>query len=71
MRDELIDLEEPEVFNEFVKGLKARILSRELKGDRMEMWYLIKSRKLGLVDDRMSEVSNVTEDKAKEVSKIQ
>jgi ATP-dependent DNA helicase 2 subunit 2 len=63
-----MDLEEPEIFNEFVEGLKGRILKRELNGNRTEMWYLIKNRKLGLIDDRMSELSNVTEGKAKEVS---
>jgi ATP-dependent DNA helicase 2 subunit 2 len=67
MREELMDLEEPEVFNEFVRGLKGQILKKELKGERREMWWLIKAHRLGLIDDKMSELSKVTEEKAKEV----
>jgi ATP-dependent DNA helicase 2 subunit 2 len=67
MREELMDLEEPEMFNDFARDLKRKILSKELKGERREMWWLIKAHRLGLIDDQMSELSKVTEQKAKEV----
>jgi ATP-dependent DNA helicase 2 subunit 2 len=71
MREELMDLEEPEVFNDFARDLKRRILSKELKGERREMWWLIKAHRLGLIDDQMSELSKVTKQMAKEVSRLE
>jgi hypothetical protein len=68
MREELVDYEEPTLYNDFLTSLKGKILSEELGGDRQELWWLVRKSKLGLIDQNTSEVSNVTEDEAKEVS---
>lgn len=68
MREELVDYEEPTLYNDFLGTLKGKILGEELGGDRKELWWLIRKSKLGLIDQATSEVSKVTEDEAKEVS---
>lgn len=67
MREELINMEEPALYNDFVKDLKKRLLGGELGGDRRDMMWEIRKAKLGLIDKRASEVSDVTEDEATEV----
>ncbi|PKS06836.1 hypothetical protein jhhlp_006912 [Lomentospora prolificans] len=66
MRDGLVNLEEPDLYNSFVKDLKKQMLSGALEGDRREMWWKIRKARLGLIDNKMSEVSEVTEEEAKE-----
>jgi ATP-dependent DNA helicase 2 subunit 2 len=68
MREELIGLEMPALYNDFLKSLKKSILSGELDGDRREMWFkhIIRGH-LGLITQDESEVSSVTEDEAKAV----
>lgn len=68
MREELVDYEEPTLYNDYLGALKGKILGEELGGDRNELWWLIRKSKLGLIDQATSEVSKVTEDEAKEVS---
>lgn len=69
MREELINMEEPEVFNTFVRDLKKSLLSGALGGDRRDYWFKIRWSRLGLVDQNQSEVSKVTHDEAEEVSR--
>ena len=61
MRQELIELEVPAIYNKSVRALKKSILSGELDGDRREMWlkYVVGGR-LGLITKDESEVSDVT-----------
>lgn len=68
MRDEMIELEEPAVYDEFVRALKRKLLAGELGGDRREMWEEIRKNHLGLVEKRHLESSKVGEEEAKEVS---
>ncbi|KAK0621247.1 SPOC like C-terminal domain-containing protein [Bombardia bombarda] len=69
MREELIGLELPGVYNKFVTGLKKSILSGELNGDRREMWFkFVVGGRLGLVTGEESEVSEVEEEEARAVS---
>lgn len=70
MREELVNFEEPELYNSFARDLKGRMLSGELGGDRREMWWKVRKAKLGLIDGKESEVSKVTEDEAKEVGPL-
>lgn len=65
MRNEMIDMEEPGLYNEFIKTLKGKLLGEELGGDRREMWYEIRKNKLGLIEKKSSDKSNVDEDEAK------
>lgn len=67
MRTELLNFEEPELYNAFARDLKSRLLSGELGGDRREMWWKVKRARLGLLEGKESEVSKVTEAEAKEV----
>ena len=67
MREEMSELEEPGVWNEFISMLKKKLLGEELGGDRREMWWEIRKHKLGLVHQQVSPQSNVTEAEAKEV----
>lgn len=67
MREECIEMEEPGVFNDFARGLKKKLLSEELGGDRREMWYKMRVSKLGLIGKTVSEVSNVDEEEAASV----
>ncbi|KAL2816787.1 SPOC like C-terminal domain-containing protein [Aspergillus cavernicola] len=65
VREELISYEEPSLYNEFIKELKEKLLKENLGGDRRELWWLIRRSKLGLIDQRQSELSDVTEEEAK------
>ena len=60
--------DEPTLYNEFLVQLKEKLLKEELGGDRRELWWLVRRSKLGLIDERQSEQSKVTEEEAKEVS---
>ncbi|KAJ5235347.1 uncharacterized protein N7469_004515 [Penicillium citrinum] len=66
MRDELVDYEEPALYNNFLRSLKSKILSEELGGDRRELWWLLRRSKIGLIDKFTSDRSEVTEEEAKE-----
>jgi ATP-dependent DNA helicase 2 subunit 2 len=69
MREELMALEVPGLYNEYLKGLKKSLLSGELDGDRREMWFkYVVGGHLGLITQDESEVSEVTAAEAKEVS---
>ena len=69
MREEMLELEEPEIWNDFIKGLKRDLLRNAecLGGERREMWWLTRGNRLGLIDKRTSEVSEVGEEEAKDV----
>jgi ATP-dependent DNA helicase 2 subunit 2 len=64
MRDELTELEEPEIWNAFIRGLKSDLLEGKLNGNRKDMWWKIRGSKYGLVDRKRSLVSEVTEEEA-------
>ncbi|KAM5447592.1 ATP-dependent DNA helicase yku80 [Microsporum audouinii] len=66
MRDELISFEEPDLYNDFIRGLKQKLLGDKLGEDRRELWWLIRKNKIGLVDNKLVEISKVTEQEAKE-----
>ena len=61
----MIDLEEPAIYNDFIRDLKQKLLTEKLGGDRREMWWEIRKAKLGLIEKRVSEQSNVLEEEAK------
>ncbi|PYH38634.1 ATP-dependent DNA helicase 2 subunit KU80 [Aspergillus neoniger CBS 115656] len=65
MREELIDYEEPALYNDFLKQLKEKLLKEELGGDRRELWWLLRRSKLGLIDKGESDRSEVEEEEAK------
>ena len=64
----MIELEEPGVYNTILRKLKEKLLKRELGGERKDFWYEVRKNRLGLVDKKASESSDVSEDEAREVS---
>ncbi len=69
MRQQLVGLEMPGLYNKFLTSLKKSLLSGELNGDRREMWYgHVVSGHLGLITKGESEASEVTEEEANSVS---
>ena len=68
MREELTNLEEPSLYNVFVRDLKKSLLSGALGGDRRDFWFKVRWSGLGLIDQKLSEVSDVTLEQAEEVS---
>jgi len=64
MRQEMMELEEPILYNDMLRELKRKIMAGELGGNRKEMWMMIRSRRLGLIDTRLSEVADVTQEEA-------
>lgn len=69
MRQAMVEMEEPKLYNEMLRELKRKILVGELGGERREMWYLIRSRRVGLIDKKLSPVSDVTVEQADEFMK--
>ncbi|KAH0537790.1 hypothetical protein FGG08_005472 [Glutinoglossum americanum] len=65
-REELISLEEPTIYNDFLKDLKQKLLAGELGGDRREMWWEIRRNHLGLITNKQSTLSKVTDEEAKQ-----
>lgn len=68
MREEITNLEEPGLFNTFVRDLKKQLLAGALGGDRRDFWFKVRWTRLGLIDQKQSEVSDVTAEEADEVS---
>lgn len=68
LREELINLEEPGLYNTFIKDVKKNMLSGAYGGDRRDFWFQIRGAKMGLIDTRQSEVSDVLPEAADEVS---
>ncbi|KAG0159283.1 hypothetical protein PDIDSM_6805 [Penicillium digitatum] len=66
MREELVDYEEPVVYNDFVRQLKAKMLREELGGDRRELWWFVRKGKLGLIAKSEVDSSAVEEEEAQE-----
>lgn len=68
MKEELVAFEEPGLYNQFLRDLKKKILGEKLGGDRREMWWLVRKNRVGLIDKNLSNMSDLTEEEAKQVS---
>ena len=66
-RQQMISYEMPEIYNDFIRDLKSRVMKGQLEGDRREFWFHLRGMRLGLIDDNASEHSEVTEKEAQEV----
>jgi len=64
MREEMLGLEEPVLYNDALRQLKSKIMAEELGVNRKELWWRIRINKLGLIDHGQSPVSDVTQDEA-------
>ena len=68
IREAMIEMEIPEVYNDFVRDLKKRVIKGELGGDRTDFWFAsVRRNKLGLIDNGASPSSTVSEVDAKVV----
>ncbi len=68
MRSELIEMEEVGIYNDWVTGLREKVLGGSLGGDRKEFWREAAKNKVGLVEAKEVEIGGVEEDVAKKVS---
>ncbi|CAI7643287.1 hypothetical protein PCG10_003432 [Penicillium crustosum] len=66
MREELVDYEEPVIYNDFVRQLKSKMLRGELGGDRRELWWFVRKGKLGLIGKSEVDSSAVEEEEVQE-----
>lgn len=65
-RREMVELEFPDLYNNFCADLKKRILSDDL-GDQKGFWFKFKRHpRLGLIDSETLDVSEVSEEQAAE-----
>ncbi|KAK5455007.1 ATP-dependent DNA helicase yku80 [Exophiala xenobiotica] len=64
VREEMLDLEEPGLYNDVMRDLKKKILAEKLGGNRGMLWFQIRKNKLGLISNETSELSNVTPEEA-------
>ncbi|KAK8055470.1 SPOC like C-terminal domain-containing protein [Apiospora rasikravindrae] len=69
LREGMVDFEFADLFNTFLLDLKKKILSGELGGDRRELWWMLKGKGLGLIDNLTVESSNITPEEAAEFYK--
>ncbi|KAI4217892.1 MAG: hypothetical protein LQ349_008968 [Xanthoria aureola] len=67
LREEMTEMEEPALFNDFARQLKRKLLAEELGGNRKDFWWEFRKSKLGLVDKKATETSDATEEDAKSV----
>lgn len=68
MREELTAYEEPRLYNDFIRDLKASLQAGKLDGERKEMWWLLRRNRLGLITHKESDVSEVEDEEARLVS---
>ena len=64
----MTEMEEPGLYNDFVRKLKDKLLGEQLGGERREMWWRIRVNRLGLIDKKLCPVSDVDEQDARAVS---
>jgi ATP-dependent DNA helicase 2 subunit 2 len=67
-REYMIDFEIPDIWNDFIRDFKKRVIKGELGGDRREFFNTLRQIKLGLIDKSALEISDVTEKEANEVT---
>lgn len=49
MREEMLELEEPGAYNDFMLELKTKLFRGDLGEDGRDFFYALKSKKLGLI----------------------
>ena len=67
LRQEMIEMEEPSLWNDWLKKLKEKLRSDGLGTGRDELWWRIRKDKLGLVVNSEMEVSDIGDDEARQV----
>lgn len=68
LRQAMIEMEIPEVYNDFIRDLKTRLIKGELGGNRNEFWLAgVRKSRLGLIDQSAAPTSGISSDEAKAV----
>lgn len=67
LRGEMVEYEFPDIYNNFIKDLKTRVLKNEF-GERREFWVKLSHNRLGLIDHETVEASDVSPEEAAQVS---
>lgn len=68
LREQMIEFEEPGVYNDFIRELKAKLLRDELGSGRKDLWFQVtREKKLGLIDRETAPASDVWEEEAASV----
>lgn len=71
MREQLISLEVPGLYNDFLNDLKTKLKSGALGDDRRDFWVKIRfPGRLGLIHKGQSEYSNISEEDARKVGSL-
>ncbi|OAP54514.1 hypothetical protein AYL99_10962 [Fonsecaea erecta] len=70
MRQEIVGLEEPTMYNTVLRELKEKIFTDQLGGNRRELWWSIRKSKLGLISEVEDERSTVDAMEAEEFLNI-
>ena len=66
LREESIEMEIFEWYNEYLRKLKGQLLREELGGNREDMWWKIRQNRLGLITKKEVGASEVDDEAAKE-----
>jgi ATP-dependent DNA helicase 2 subunit 2 len=71
LREQMIEFEEPGVYNEYIRDLKRRLLEGDLGEGRKDLWFqIIRERRLGLIDRETAPASEVGAGEAAEVCEL-
>lgn len=73
LRSQMMDLEMPEMYNDFIRAFKQKLVAGELfenefASSKRELWFCVKSKRLGLIDTEVSEHSDISKEEAAQVS---
>jgi ATP-dependent DNA helicase 2 subunit 2 len=69
-REEMVEVEQPGLYNDWLRGFKTKVLGGELGGDRKEAWWRVRREKLGLIGNELAEGSEVSPEEGAEFYKI-
>jgi ATP-dependent DNA helicase 2 subunit 2 len=61
VREEMLGLEEPALYNDLLRRVKKKLDAGELGGNRADLWYQIRRKKLGLISSDVSQFSKLTQ----------
>ncbi|TVY31768.1 ATP-dependent DNA helicase II subunit [Lachnellula subtilissima] len=69
LRSQMMDLEMPEIYNDFIRAFKQKLIADELfenefASNKRELWFRVKSKRLGLIDKEVSEHSDISKEEA-------
>lgn len=64
VREEMLQMEMPKLYNGVLRELKRKLMAGELDGDRTEFWWKVRTGHLGLIDQSQVEYSDVTHEEA-------